>query len=230
MSDSNNCRGVNLNFWVDEQHKLHATSTSTIDVSNLFLVLYFVSNAVTTVQFMLKSKTGVYLLATPLKMLIYHTTTSHLNCGMKCKSRPTWDDDITTGAIDQYLPLWARTSGTRWVKQTHEVTWHSQAWIWCCGESTNKKGAKRIICQSGLRWERLVCLWKMCLFILRVKLFISSVLISVLMGVISWSPERHNAKAFEQLHTSLIFRFPLSNWLVALWSALFPAICSGWTK
>lgn len=102
-----------------------------------------------------------------------------------CMGRPTWDDAITTGAIDQHLPLWTGTSGTRWVEQTHEITRHSEAWIWCCKKV---KRAKRIICQSGRRWERPICLWKVCLFFLRVKLFISSVLIYVLKGVIFLKP------------------------------------------
>lgn len=80
-----------------------------------------------------------------------------------CNSRPTWDDDITTGAIDQYLPLWTGTSGTRWVEQTHEVTRHSQARIWCCGES-KKPRAEKIISQSGLRWKS--CLFVKSVFVL----------------------------------------------------------------
>lgn len=80
-----------------------------------------------------------------------HATKSHLKlCLEKCKCRPTWDDGIRTAAIDQNLPFWTDTSGTRRVEQTHKVTKHPQAWIWGCEECKNKPRW----CQVGIRWGK----------------------------------------------------------------------------
>lgn len=56
--------------------------------------------------------------------------------------QPTWDDGVSTGAVNQHFALRTGAPGAGGVEQTHEVAGHPETRVGCCGESESESGSR----------------------------------------------------------------------------------------